>query len=88
MSNLIPTSRKGLVLVLNPIQVNWHFFLVYIFIDIWLMSNGVAYMVSSCSKTVMPMDPYISCFEDEFGNIQEKELPQPTLLACFMDFSH
>ena len=37
--------------------------------------KGVAYMVSSCGKTVMHKDAYVSRFEDEFGKDMEKGLP-------------
>ena len=60
-------------------------------VDLYVMayawsSKGVAYMVSSCGKTVMHTDPYISRFEDEYGNVQEKELPRPTVAHMLYEF--
>jgi hypothetical protein len=37
--------------------------------------KGVAYMISLCGTMVMHELPYLSCYEDDFGNVQEKELP-------------
>ena len=43
-------------------------------------------MVSSCGKTVMHKDAYISRFEDEYGNVQQKELPRPTVAHMLYKF--
>ena len=43
-------------------------------------------MVSSCGKTVMHKDAYVSRFEDEFGNVMEKELPRPTIAHMLYEF--
>ena len=43
-------------------------------------------MVSSCGKTVMHKQPYISRFEDEYGNVQEKELSHPTVEHMLYEF--
>ena len=42
-------------------------------------SKGVAYMMSTHGKTVMNKESYISRLENEYGNVQEKELPRPTV---------
>jgi hypothetical protein len=60
-------------------------------VDLYVMayawsSKGLAYMVSSCGKTVMHVDPYIPRFEDEYGNVQEKELPRPTVAHMLHEF--
>ena len=60
-------------------------------VDLYIMayarsSKGVASMVSSCGKTVMHVDPYIFRFEDEYGNVQEKELPHPTVAHMLYEF--
>jgi hypothetical protein len=47
---------------------------LYVMVYAW-STKGIAYMVSTCGKTVMHLQPYIFCFEDEYGNVQEKELP-------------
>lgn len=49
-------------------------------------SRGVAYMVSTCGKTVMHRDAYMSRFEDEYGNVQEKELPRPAVAHFIYEF--
>ena len=46
----------------------------------------VAYMISSCSTTVMHEQPYLSCYEDEFGNVQEKELLRLTVAHMLYEF--
>ena len=60
-------------------------------VDIFVMayawsSKGVAYMVSSCGKTVMHKDAYVSRFDDEFGNVIEKELPDRLLHTFCLSF--
>ena len=60
-------------------------------VDIFVMayacsSKGVAYMVSSRGKTVIHKDAYVSLFEDEFGNVMEKELPGPTIAHMLYEF--
>ena len=60
-------------------------------VDLYVMAyawstNGVDYMVSSCDKTVMHTDPYISHFEDKHGNVQENELPRPTVAHMIYEF--
>jgi hypothetical protein len=49
--------------------------------------KGIAYMISSCGKTVMHKEPYLSCYKDDFGNVQEKELPCPTVTTGSMSSS-
>ena len=36
-------------------------------------------MVFTCRKTVQHEKAYISKFKDEYGNVQKKELPRPTV---------
>jgi hypothetical protein len=48
--------------------------------------KGVAYMISSCGTTVMHEHPYLSRYEDDFGNVQEKELPRPTVAHMLYEF--
>ena len=48
--------------------------------------KGVAYMISSCGTTVMHEHPYLSRYEDDFGNAQEKELPWPTVAHMLYEF--
>ena len=60
-------------------------------VDLYVMayawsSKGVAYMVSSCGKTVMHEKPYVSKFEDEYGNVQTKELARPTIAHMLYEF--
>ena len=60
-------------------------------VDLYIMtyawsSKGVEYMVSSCWKTVMHTDPLTWCFEDEYGNVQEKELPCPPVAHMLYEF--
>ncbi len=43
-------------------------------------------MVSSCGKTVRYEQSYISRFEDEHGNVQEKELPRPAQAHMLYEF--
>jgi hypothetical protein len=49
-------------------------------------SKGGAYMVSSCRKIVRHEQSYISRFEDEYGNVQEKELPRPVQAHMLYEF--
>jgi hypothetical protein len=49
-------------------------------------ARGVAYMVSSCRKTVAHEDAYVLRFEDEYGNVQKKELPVPTVAHSLYNF--
>ena len=63
----------------------------FIRVDVFVMayawsSKGVAYMVSSCGKTVTHKDAYVSIYEDEIGNVMEKELPQPTISHMLYEF--
>ena len=58
---------------------------LYVMAYAWSL-KGVTYMVLSCGKTVMHVDPYISHFEDEYGNVQEKELPRPTVAHMLYEF--
>ena len=58
---------------------------LYVMAYAW-SSKGVAYMVSSCGKTVRHEQSYISCFEDEYGNVQEKELPRPAQAHMLYEF--
>jgi hypothetical protein len=51
---------------------------LYVMAYVW-SSKGMAYMVSSCGKTVRHEQSYLSCFDDEYGHVQEKELPQPSI---------
>jgi hypothetical protein len=60
-------------------------------VDLYVMayawsSKGVAYMVSTCGKTVMHEKAYISRFEDEYGNVQHKELARPTIAHMLYEF--
>ena len=48
--------------------------------------KGVAYIISSQGTTVMHEQPYLSCYEDDFGNVQEKELPRPTVAHMLYEF--
>lgn len=41
--------------------------------------KGVTYFVSSCGTTMQHKKFYLYCFEVEYGNVQEKDLPQPTI---------
>ncbi|KAL7549478.1 hypothetical protein ACHAWF_012745 [Thalassiosira exigua] len=60
---------------------------VDLFIMAYAWSNrGVAYMVSSCGKTVRHSQNYTSRFEDDFGNVQVKELPRPTIAHFLYEF--
>ncbi|KAL7537556.1 hypothetical protein ACHAWF_005802 [Thalassiosira exigua] len=60
---------------------------VDIFVMAYASSNkGVAYMVSSCGKTVRHSKNYTLKFEDDFGNTQEKELPRPTIAHFLYEF--
>ena len=34
--------------------------------------KGVMYMISLCGMTAMHEEPYLSCYKDDFGNVQEK----------------
>ena len=43
-------------------------------------------MISLCGKMVKHEEPYLSCYEDNFGNVQEKELPCPTLAYMLYEF--
>ena len=48
--------------------------------DLFIMAyawsaKDVAYMLSSCGTIVMDKDLYIFRFEDDYGNVQEKQLP-------------
>ena len=43
-------------------------------------------MISSCGTTVMHEQPYLSQYEDKFGNVQEKELPRPTVAHMLYEF--
>ena len=43
-------------------------------------------MVSICEKTVMHRDPYISRFEDEYSNVQEKEFLRPTVAHMLYEY--
>ena len=58
---------------------------LYVMAYAW-SSKGVAYMVSSCGKTVRHEQSYISRFEDEYGNVQEKELPRPAQAHMLYEF--
>jgi hypothetical protein len=49
-------------------------------------SKGVAYMVSSCGKTVMHEQSYVSRYEDEYVNVQEKELSRPAVAYFLYEF--
>jgi hypothetical protein len=53
---------------------------VKLFIMAYAWSNqGISYMVSTCGKTVRHEKNYYSSFEDEFGNVQTKELARPAI---------
>ncbi|KAL7554128.1 hypothetical protein ACHAWF_017536 [Thalassiosira exigua] len=60
---------------------------VNIFVMAYAWSQkGIAYMVSSCGTTVRHEKNYMSRFEDEFGNVSEKELPRPTVAHFVYEF--
>lgn len=48
--------------------------------------KGIAYMVSSCGKTVAHEELYISRFEDEFGQVNSKQLPRPAIAHFVYEF--
>ena len=48
--------------------------------------KGEAFMISLCGKMVILEEPYLSCYEDDFGNAQEKELPCPTIAHMLYEF--
>ena len=48
--------------------------------------RGIAFMVSSCGTTVQHAKAYKSKFEDEFGNVSEKELPRPAVAHFLYEF--
>ena len=43
-------------------------------------------MISLCGKMVMHEEPYLSRYEDDYGNVQEKELPRPTVAHMLYEF--
>jgi len=49
-------------------------------------SKGVAYVGLSCGMTLVHKDPYISWLEDEYGHVQEKESPRPTVAYMLYEF--
>ena len=60
-------------------------------VDLFVMAyawsqKGVAYFVSSCGTTVQHEKAYLSRFEDEYGNVQEKALPRPTIAHFLYEF--
>jgi len=60
-------------------------------VDLFIMAyawsqRGITYMVSSCGTTVRHEKTYKSKFEDEFGNVSEKELPRPAVAHFLYEF--
>jgi hypothetical protein len=51
----------------------------------WSMSS-IAYIVSSCGKTVQHTIPYTTKFEDTYGEVGSKELPCPAILHTLFEF--
>ena len=58
---------------------------LYIMACAWSSKGGVC-MVSSCGKTVMHKEPYVSHFEVVYANVQEKHLPHPTIAHMLYEF--
>ena len=48
--------------------------------------KGVVDMISLYGKMVMHEEPYLSRYEDDFGNVQEKELPRTTVAHMLYEF--
>ena len=60
---------------------------VDVFIMVYAWSNrGVACIVLSCGSTVRHETNYRSKYEDEYGNVIEKELPRPTITHFIYEF--
>lgn len=60
---------------------------VDVFVMAYAWSNkGVSYIVSTCGTTVQHMEPYVSKFEDVFGNVNTKELARPTIAHILYEF--
>ena len=60
-------------------------------VDLFVMAyawsqKGVAYFVSTAGKTIRHSTNYISRFEDEYGNVHEKQLPWPTIAHLLYEF--
>ena len=60
-------------------------------VDIFIMAyawsqKGIAYMVSSCGKTVRHETPYRTKFDDGFGNVDYRELPRPAVAHFLYEF--
>ena len=60
-------------------------------VDLYVMAYAwslkvVFYSVCIYEKVVMHSQPYISCFEDEYENIQENMLPRPTVAHVLVKF--
>ena len=51
----------------------------------WLQ-KGVAYIVSTCWKTLMHDQPYILKYEDDFRNVAMKELPHLAVAQMLYEF--
>ena len=51
----------------------------------WL-NRGVLYIVSSCGTTIRHEKLYTSRFEDDYGNVTEKDLPRPTVAHVLYKF--
>jgi hypothetical protein len=48
--------------------------------------RSVAYMVSSCGKTTSHELKYLTHFEDEFGNVQFKEIERPSVAHFLFEY--
>ena len=60
---------------------------VPLFVMAYAWSNrGVSYIVSSCGTTIPHEQVYTSRFEDDYGNVTEKELPRPTVAHVLYEF--
>ena len=60
-------------------------------VDLFVMAHawsakGVAYFVSTCGTTVQHEKAYLSKYEDAYGNVQEKELPRPSIAHFLYEF--
>ena len=49
-------------------------------------AQGVAFIVSSCGTTVRHEQNYFSKFENEFGQVEVKELPRPAIAHMLYEF--
>ena len=49
-------------------------------------NRGVSYIVSLCGTMIPHEKLYTSRFEDDYGNVTEKELPCPTVAHVLYEF--